>query len=82
MKRKRVKLDYDPEVDAAYLTLAAGKVVESEEVGPGLIVDFRRRPAGLGGGDSPLQPPLSAELPPPSPGSPSAHRRGFAPVVS
>lgn len=40
MKRTRVKLDYDPEVDAAYLTLAAGKVVESEEVGPGLIVDF------------------------------------------
>jgi len=40
MKPRHVKLDYDPEVDAAYLTLAAGKVVESEEVRPGLIVDF------------------------------------------
>lgn len=40
MKPKRVKLAYDPEVDAAYLTLAAGKVVESEEVQPGVIVDL------------------------------------------
>ncbi len=40
MKRKRVKLAYDPEVDAAYLTLATGKVVESEKVQPGVIVDL------------------------------------------
>jgi uncharacterized protein YuzE len=37
---KKLKLDYDPEVDAAYLTLRPGKVVESEEVRPGLVVDF------------------------------------------
>jgi uncharacterized protein YuzE len=40
MKPRHMKLEYDPEVDAAYLTLSAGKVIESEEVRPGLIVDF------------------------------------------
>ena len=40
MKSRHLKLDYDAEVDAAYLTLARGKVVESEEVQPGLIVDL------------------------------------------
>ena len=40
MKRKNIKFEYDKEVDAAYLTLRQGKVLESEEVEPGLIVDF------------------------------------------
>jgi uncharacterized protein YuzE len=40
MRSRRIKLEYDPEVDAAYLTLAGGKVVESEEVQPGVILDF------------------------------------------
>ncbi len=40
MKRDQLKLEYDSEVDAAYLTLGQGKVVESEEVQPGLIVDL------------------------------------------
>ena len=40
MNLKQLKLEYDPEVDAAYLTLRNGKVVESEEVKPGLIVDL------------------------------------------
>ena len=40
MKRKRIKFDYDPETDAAYLSLASGKIVESEQVEPGLIVDL------------------------------------------
>jgi uncharacterized protein YuzE len=40
MKRKTVKFDYDRDTDAAYLTIARGKVQESEEVEPGLIVDF------------------------------------------
>ena len=34
------KFEYDKETDAAYLTLARSKVLESEEVEPGLIVDF------------------------------------------
>jgi uncharacterized protein YuzE len=38
-KRKPVKFEYDQETDAAYLTIGRGKVVESEEVEPGLIVD-------------------------------------------
>jgi uncharacterized protein YuzE len=39
-KRKSVKFEYDRESDAAYLTIRPGKVVESEEVKPGLIVDL------------------------------------------
>lgn len=40
MKRTPIKFSYDREVDAAYLKLSRGKVRESEEVEPGLIVDF------------------------------------------
>ena len=40
MKSKSVKFEYDAEVDAAYLTLRAGKFLESEQVQPGLIVDL------------------------------------------
>jgi uncharacterized protein YuzE len=40
MKLERVKLEYDPQVDAAYLTLFAGKTADSEEIEPGLIVDL------------------------------------------
>lgn len=39
-KGKSVKFEYDREIDAAYLTIRRGKVVESEEVEPGLIVDL------------------------------------------
>ena len=39
-KRKAIKLEYDRDTDAAYLTLHRSKVVESEEVEPGLIVDM------------------------------------------
>lgn len=48
MRPKNVKLEYDPEVDAAYLTLKAGRVVESEEVKPGLILDFDKDDHVLG----------------------------------
>jgi uncharacterized protein YuzE len=41
-KHRAVKFEYDRESDAAYLRIGAGKVVESEEVKPGLIVDFDR----------------------------------------
>jgi len=40
MKKKAIKFEYDPEVDAAYLTLSRGRVAESEEVRPGIVVDF------------------------------------------
>jgi uncharacterized protein YuzE len=39
-KLKSIKFEYDRDVDAAYLRLRRGKVVESEEVEPGLIVDL------------------------------------------
>jgi uncharacterized protein YuzE len=48
MKKKHVKLEYDAEADAAYLTLGAGKVIDSEEVRPGLILDFGANDQVLG----------------------------------
>lgn len=38
--RRNVKIEYDPSVDAAYLTLESGKIVDSEQVKPGLVLDF------------------------------------------
>jgi uncharacterized protein YuzE len=35
-----VRLHYDPASDAAYLRFSDEAVIESEEVSPGLIVDF------------------------------------------
>jgi uncharacterized protein YuzE len=35
-----MKLEYDPEVDAAYLTLAESPVTDSEEVKPGIVLDY------------------------------------------
>jgi uncharacterized protein YuzE len=35
-----MKLHYDSEVDALYLRLNNAKVIESEEVQPGVILDF------------------------------------------
>ena len=43
MKPRNVKFEYDRAADAAYLTLAHGKVLESEEVEPGVIVDLDQR---------------------------------------
>jgi uncharacterized protein YuzE len=40
MKPRHIKLEYDSEVDAAYLTLARGRVIESEELLPGVVVDL------------------------------------------
>ena len=31
---------YDPDTDALYLRMTDGKVLESEEVSPGVILDF------------------------------------------
>ncbi|MFQ5805020.1 MAG: DUF2283 domain-containing protein [Phycisphaerae bacterium] len=35
-----MKLYYDPDVDALYLRLTEAKIVESEEVRPGVVLDF------------------------------------------
>jgi hypothetical protein len=39
-KRNPFKFECDRQTDAASLTIRRGKVVESEEVQPGLIVDL------------------------------------------
>ncbi len=35
-----MKTHYDPETDALYVRFATAKVVESEEVSPGVVLDF------------------------------------------
>ncbi len=35
-----MKLYYDPDVDALYLRLAEEKIVDSQEVRPGVVLDF------------------------------------------
>jgi uncharacterized protein YuzE len=40
MKSRNIKFEYDRDADAAYLTLTRGKVHESEEVKPGMIIDL------------------------------------------
>lgn len=35
-----MKFDYDPEVDALYIRLNEADIIESEEVQPGIILDF------------------------------------------
>lgn len=35
-----MKIEYDPEVDALYVRLATEKIIESEAVHPGIILDF------------------------------------------
>jgi uncharacterized protein YuzE len=40
MKKRTIKFEYDPDVDAAYLTLTRARISESEEVRPGIVVDL------------------------------------------
>lgn len=35
-----MKIEYDPKADALYIRLAAGRVADSEEVRPGVVLDF------------------------------------------
>ncbi len=35
-----MKIEYDPEVDALYVRLNENKVIESEQVQPGIVLDF------------------------------------------
>ena len=47
-RRGDIRFEYDRDVDAAYLTLARGKVVESDEVSPGVVLDRGARGQILG----------------------------------
>ena len=35
-----MKFEYDPQADALYIRLAAGTVAETDEVRPGVILDY------------------------------------------
>ncbi len=43
-----MKIDFDPEVDSAYLQLDDEKIIESEEVIPGVVFDFNSRGGVVG----------------------------------
>ena len=47
-----MKTRYDPEVDALYVRFAEAKIVESEEVRPGVVLDFDAPRAHRRYGDS------------------------------
>lgn len=35
-----MRIEYDPEVDALYVRLSDSKIIESEQVQPGIVLDF------------------------------------------
>lgn len=35
-----MKIEYDPKADAMYIRMALGQVVDSDEVRPGVVLDF------------------------------------------
>ena len=35
-----MKIEYDPGVDALYVRLTESKIIESEQVQPGIVLDF------------------------------------------
>jgi len=43
-----MKIEYDQQADAMYIRLRAGKVIESEEVRPGVVLDFDAQGQVLG----------------------------------
>ena len=43
-----IKIDFDSEVDAAYLQLDDAEIIESEEVVPGVIFDFNEHGGVVG----------------------------------
>ncbi|MGI8956737.1 MAG: DUF2283 domain-containing protein [Chthoniobacterales bacterium] len=44
-----MKLHVDPEVDALYLRLNESKIIESEEVSPGVVLDYDAKQEVVGG---------------------------------
>ena len=43
-----MRLHVDKEADALYLRLDDSKIIESEEIAPGVVVDFNRKNAVVG----------------------------------
>ncbi len=43
-----MKLEYDSQADAAYVKLSDAKVTESEEVRPGVVVDYDEQDRVIG----------------------------------
>ena len=43
-----MKIEYDEQADAMYITLRAGTVAESDEVRPGVVLDFDSNDGVLG----------------------------------
>ena len=43
-----MKIEYDQQADAMYIRLRAGKLIESEEVRPGVVLDFDAQGQVLG----------------------------------
>jgi len=43
-----MKVEYDQQADAMYIRLRGGKVIESEEVRPGVVLDFDAQGQVLG----------------------------------
>ncbi len=40
--RRDIATTYDPEADAAYLRVGEGSIVRTEEVAPGIVIDFAK----------------------------------------
>ena len=38
--RRDIAATYDPEADAAYLRIGEGRIARTEEVTPGIVIDF------------------------------------------
>ena len=43
-----MKVEYDPDADAAYVKLSEAKIVESEEIKPGIILDYDEKDEVVG----------------------------------
>ena len=43
MARQRIRVRYDADVDALYVQLDESKIIDSDEVKPGIIVDFNAK---------------------------------------
>jgi uncharacterized protein YuzE len=43
-----MKIEYDPKADAMYIRLKSGAIAESDEIRPGLVIDFDEEGKVLG----------------------------------
>jgi uncharacterized protein YuzE len=58
-----MKLNYDNQADALYLRLDDSKILESEEVAPGIILDFNEKNQVVGVEMLPLSKRTGARVP-------------------